>query len=59
MAYDTFGNFKRHDDMNIINCINKFELLNNQIKHFKMELPTGMLACKVLKMLIYPMKNNS
>ena len=32
MAYDTFENFRRSDDMNIIDYINEFERLNNQIK---------------------------
>ena len=44
MAYDKFENF-----MNIIDYINEFEQLNNQVKHFEMELPTGVLAYKVLK----------
>ena len=48
MAYDKFENFRRSDDMNIIDYINEFEQLNNQIKHFEMELPTGVLAYKVL-----------
>lgn len=48
---------KRHDDMNITNFINKFEQLNNQIKHYNMELPTGVLTYGVLKMQIYPMKS--
>ena len=47
MAYDKFENFKRSDDMNIIDYINESERLNNQIK--QMELPTGALAYKVLK----------
>ena len=42
MAYDKFENFKRPDDMNIVDYISEFERLNNQIKHFDdMELPTG------------------
>ena len=49
MAYDKFENFRRSDDMNIIDYINEFERLNNQIKHFGMELPTRVLAYKVLK----------
>ena len=40
MAYDKFENFKRPDDMNIVDYINEFERLNNQVKHFDMELPT-------------------
>ena len=42
-------NFRRSDDMNIIDYINKSEQLNNQIKHFEIELPAGVLTCKVLK----------
>ena len=34
MAYDKFYNFKRPDDMIIVDYINKFVRLNNQIKHF-------------------------
>ena len=49
MAYDKFENFRRSDDMNIIDYINEFEQLNNQIKHFEIELLAGVLASKVLK----------
>ena len=49
MTYDKIENFKRPDDINIVDYINEFERLNNQIKHFDMELPTGVLAYKVLK----------
>ena len=49
MAYDKFNNFRRSDDTNIIDYINEFERLNNQIKHFEMKLPTSALAYKVLK----------
>ena len=49
MAYDKFENFKRPDDMNIVDNINELERLNKHIKHFDMELPTGALAYKVLK----------
>ena len=49
MAYDKFQNFRRSDDMNIVDYINEFERLNNQIKHFETELPTGVLAYMVLK----------
>ena len=47
MAYDKFYNFKRPDDMIIVDYINKFVRLNNQIKHFDTELPTGVLAYKI------------
>ena len=49
MAYDTFENFRRSDDMNIIDYINEFERLNNQIKQFEMGSLTGVMAYKVLK----------
>ena len=44
MVYDKFANFRRSDDKNIIDYINEFERLNNQIGHFEMELPTGVLT---------------
>ena len=49
MAYDKFENFRRSDDMNIVDYLNEFERLNNQIKHFEMELSKGVLTYKVLK----------
>ena len=49
MAYDKFENFKRPDDTNIVDHMSEFERLNNQIKHFNMELPTDVLAYKVFK----------
>ena len=49
MAYNKSENFRRSDDMNIIDYINGFEQSNNQIKHFEMELPTCVLAYKVFK----------
>ena len=49
MAYDKFENFRRSDDMNIIDYLNEFERLNNQIKHFEMERSKGVLTYKVLK----------
>ena len=49
MAYDKFENFKRPDDMNIVDYINMFEISNNQIKHYDMELLTGILTYKLLK----------
>ena len=47
MAYDKFKNLKRPDDMNVVDYINEFERLNNQIKLFDMELPTDVLAYEV------------
>ena len=37
MAYDKFENFKRTDDMSILDYEKEFEILNSQIKHFDME----------------------
>ena len=48
MSYDKFENFKRPDYMNIVDYINEFERLNNQIKHIDMELPTGLLVYNIL-----------
>ena len=48
MAFDKFENFRRSDEI-ITDYINTFEWLNNQIKHFEMKVPTGVLAYKVLK----------
>ena len=33
----------------IVDYLNEFEQLYNQIKHYDMELPTGVLAYRVLK----------
>ena len=49
MWYDKFENFKRPDDMNIADYINDFERFNSQIKHYDMELLTGVITYKVLK----------
>ena len=48
MAYDQFENFKRTDEMTIVDYINEFECLNNKIHQFDMVLPTGVLAYRVL-----------
>ena len=48
MAYDQFENFKRTDEMTIVDYINEFERLNNKIRQFDMVLPTGVLVYKVL-----------
>ena len=42
MAYDKF-------EMSIVDYLNEFEQLYNQIKHYDMELPTVVLAYRVLK----------
>ena len=48
MTYDQFENFKRPDDMSIVDYINEFERLNNKIRQFDMVLPRVVLAYKVL-----------
>ena len=59
MAYDTCETFHCPSDMNIIDYINEFERLCNQIKQYDLKLPTGMLAYRVLKMLIFQTKNSN
>ena len=49
MAYDKFETFHRPVEMSIVDYLNEFERLYNQIKHYDMELPTGVLAYRVLK----------
>ena len=49
LAYDKFETFKRPIDMNIVDFINEFERLYNNIKKYEMELPTGVLAYRLLK----------
>ena len=49
LAYDKFETFKRPIDMNIVDFINEFERLYNNIKKFEMELPTGVLTYRLLK----------
>ena len=44
LVYDKFETFKRPVDMNIVDFINEFERLYNNIKKYEMELPTGVLA---------------
>ena len=48
-AYEKFESFERPVDMNIIDFINEFERLYNNIKKYDMELPTGVLAYRLLK----------
>ena len=40
-------NFKRPDEMTIVDYINEIERLNNKTSQFDMILPTGVLAYKV------------
>ena len=41
--------FKRPVDMNRIDFINEFERLYDNIRKYEMELPTGVLAYRLLK----------
>ena len=49
MAHDKFETFHRPAHMSIVDYLNGFEQLYNQIKHYDKELPTGVLAYRVLK----------
>ena len=49
LAYDKFETFKRPVDMTIVDFINEFERLYSNIKKYEMELPTGVLAYRLLK----------
>ena len=44
LAYDKFETFKRPIDMSMVD----FERLNNNIKKYEMELPTGVLTYRLL-----------
>ena len=48
-AYEDFETFQRPLEMTIVEYINEFERLYNTIKVHKMELPTGVLAYRMLK----------
>ena len=48
MAYDKFENFKRPDEMGVVDYINEVERLNNKIRQFDIVLPTEVVAYKVL-----------
>ena len=49
LAYGEFESFKRPVGMNIIDFINKFERLYNNIKKYDMELSTGVGAFRLFK----------
>ena len=49
IAYDKSEMFKRPANMNIVDVINEFERLYNNIKKYDMELPTGVLTYRLLK----------
>ena len=48
LAYDKFETFKRPIDMSMVGFIHEFERLNNNIKKYEMELPTGVLTYRLL-----------
>ena len=49
IAHGKFEMFKRPGNMNIVDFINEFERLYNNIKKSDMELPTGVLGYRLLK----------
>ena len=49
IAYDKFEIFKRPANMNIVDFMDEFERLYNNIKKHDMELSTGVLAYRLLK----------
>ena len=49
IAHDKFEMFKRPANMDIVDFINEFERLYNNIKKYDMELSTRMLAYRLLK----------
>lgn len=48
-AYDRFERYQRPEGMNIIEYINAFERLYQKAKHYKLELPDGVLAYRLLR----------
>ena len=48
-AYDIFERYQRPQDMDIFTYINAFERLYQKAKNFKLELPDGVLAYRLLK----------
>ena len=49
MAYENFENFTRPEGTSILDYINKFDQLYEVIRKYKMELPDGVLAHRLLK----------
>lgn len=47
-AYDTFECYQRPSSMNMMDYINTFERLYQAAKHYKPELPDGVLAYRLL-----------
>lgn len=48
-AYDTFERYQRPVDMGMTDYINNFERLYQKAKHFKLDLPDGVLAYRLLR----------
>ena len=48
-AYDTFERYQRPVDIGITEYINTFERLYQKAKNFKLELPDGVLAYRLLR----------
>lgn len=44
VVHDKFGTFHRPNEMSIVHYLNDSERLYNQINHYRMELPTSVLA---------------
>ena len=51
IADGKFEMFKRPTNMNIVDFINEFESLYNNIKKYDIDSPTGVLAYRLLKSL--------
>ena len=49
LTYDKFETFKRATDVSMIDFINEFERLYNNIRKYEIELPAGVLAYRLLK----------
>ena len=49
IAYDEFESFKRPASTGMVDYLNEFERLYNKIKCHRMELPSGVLAYRLLK----------
>ena len=53
MTYDKFQTFDVPNEISIVDYLNEFERLYNQIKHYGMELLNGVLAYRVHKKCKY------
>ena len=59
LAYDKLESFNGPADINIIDFINEFERLCNNIKKYDMALPQGYLLSGCLKVLVYQKISNN